>query len=224
MASPLGRLFGKSPITPIQQHMQLAQDSVQLLCELLAASMEQDPGRRAKFRDLTLEAARKARDLRRDLREHLPRGMMLAIPRSDLLVLIEIQQEIIEGVQALTRLLSARPPARSDAVDAAIGNLCDHLAEAAGHALAAIRELDEMLEVAFTHKERGPVDLALEALRGHLARCEARQTALIETIAADEATLSAVDAMLLYRIAEGMGDIIRRCHEVGEQLELLLAR
>ena len=42
MASPLGKLLGTSPIKPIQQHMQLAQDSVQGLCELLAACADGD--------------------------------------------------------------------------------------------------------------------------------------------------------------------------------------
>ena len=135
-----------------------------------------------------------------------------------------IQHGIVETVLALTRFLAARAPTRSAAVDAAIGDLCDSVAEASSHALAAIRELDEMLELAFTRKERGPVDEALGALRRQLGEGEARQTALIEAIAADEATLGAVDTLLLYRVADGIGDIIQRCHEIGEQLELLLAR
>ena len=224
MASPLGRLFGKSPITPIQQHMQLAQDGVQLLCEMLAASMAQDQPGRARLRNLSVDATAKARELRRAVRQHLPHGMLFAAPRDDLLALIEVQHEIIEETQALTQLLSVRAPARSDAVDSALGGLCDRLAEAAGLALAAIRELDELLEVAFAHRERSPVDRALEALRSQLGSCNAQQTAFLEAVAVDEATLGAVDAMLLYRVADRIGDIIRCCHDVGERLELLLAR
>ena len=224
MASPLGRLFGKSPITPIQQHMQLAQDCVQLLCELLAATADGEAARRGDIRPLVAEAAAKGRSLRRDIREHLPRGLMLAIPRNDLLALLDIQHAIVEGVQAQARLLCVRGLSVDAEIAAPLAGLCDHLAEAAGHALAAIRELDEMLEVAFTHKESGPVDAALGALRSRVERCDEQQTEFLEAIARREGDLPPVDAVMLYRLGEGLSDIILRCQEVGEQLELLLAR
>lgn len=224
MASPIGRLFGKSPVAPIQKHMQHGQECVQLLCELLAASADSHGGRRHEILALLGQRAGEARRLRRDIREHLPRGLLLAMPRADLLELLEIQQDIVNRAQSLARTPALRGLTLPDALAASLNALCTTLADAANHALAAIRELDEMLELAFTHKERGPIDNALEALFKRLEHCDDRQRQLIAAVAAQEDTLSPIDAMLLYQLADTLGQLVLRCGDVGEQLDLLLAR
>lgn len=224
MASPLGRLFGKSPIAPVQAHMQHAQECVQLLCELLAATAEHDARRRSDILALIARGAGEALALRHDIREHLPRGLLLAMPRADLLQLVDIQQDIVNRVQCAARLPGLRGLALPGSLAGEIDALCTTLADAAHNALAAIRELDEMVELAFMHRERGPVDAALEALTERVTRCNEVQQSLVLAIAAHESALPAVDAVLLYQLADALGQLALRCGDAGEQLALLLAR
>lgn len=224
MASPLGRLFGKSPIAPVQQHMRYAQECVQLLCELLAATADGNAERRMELLASVREHAVRARTLRHDIREHLPRGLLLALPRADLLGLVDIQQDLVNDVQRAARLPALRGLALPAVVATELDALCTALADAANNALAAIRELDELLEMAFTSREHGPVHAALGALSERLAHCEAAQERALAAIAAQEPSLPAVDAMLLYRLTESLGQLALRCGDVGEQLALLLAR
>jgi len=224
MASPLGRLFGKSPIAPIQQHMQLAQEAVQLLCELLTAAADGNRERSGEIRELIEECNARARALRHDVRMHLPRGLLLAMPRSDLLQLVEVQQAILIQVQLLSRPIAARGLHLDGPVRSAVEAFCSHLADAADKALTAIRELDEMLEVAFSGHERGPIHEALEALRIQMAACDATGQELITELVAAEAALPPVDAALLYRTVDALTGLAQRCSDVGDQIDLLLAR
>lgn len=224
MASPLGRLFGKSPIAPIQQHMQFAQEAVQLLCEAITATADGNRERAAEILALVETSVAGARALRHDVREHLPRGLLLAVPRADLLALIELQQGILSHVEAVLRPLAARGIQIDDGVRVAMDRLSSRLADAADKALAAIRELDEMLELAFSNRERGPVHEALDALREQLSLFDEEKQQLLMEIAAREASLAPVDAVLLYRCAEALGEVAGGCRDVGDQLDLLLAR
>ena len=224
MASPLGRLFGKSPIAPIQQHMQLAQESVQRICELFAALADEDAGRAAGIHGRLTGTVTEARGLRHEIRGHLPRGLLLAMPRADLLQLVDIQHAILTQALALASPLALRGVTLRGDLRAAVDTWCSHIADAADKALAAIRELDELLELAFVQHERGPVNDALEALRAELGHCDEQHRRVLGVLVASENSLGPVDAALLYTSCAALADLARRCSDVGEQLELLLAR
>jgi len=224
MASPLGRLFGKSPVAPVQQHMQLAQESVQRLCELFAALGDADAARAAEIHGRLETTVNEARKLRHDIREHLPRGLLLAMPRADLLHLLDIQHAILTRGLALATPLALRGVALPKDLRSAIDTWCSHIADAADKALTAIRELDEILEMAFVQRERGPVNDALDALRSELEHCEEQYRTVLGALVAGEAALAPVDAALLYASCAALADVARRCSDVGDQLELLLAR
>jgi phosphate/sulfate permease len=83
--SPLGKLFGRSPVAPLQHHMQHVEEGVQLLCQLLQASVDGEVTRVDEIHALIESNAEAVRDLHRDIRRHLPRGLLLAMPRPDLL-------------------------------------------------------------------------------------------------------------------------------------------
>ncbi len=224
MASPLGKLFGKSPIMPIQQHMQLAQESVQLLCELLAASADQDWPRVAEIETLIDSTALEARKMRREIRQQLPRGLLLAMPRPDLLELLDIQERIADRVREVARPVALRGMTFPAAMQSILDRLCSLLAATAGEALGAIRELDELIEQGFGKNEHRMMDKMLASLDRQVQRCDAQQQRLFRQICKSEESLPVLDAVFYYQIAAALGQLSEACGEVGEQLDLLLAR
>lgn len=164
MTSPLGKLFGRSPIEPIQQHMQLAQETVQLLCELLAASADQDWTRVAEIHSVIDSTTAEARKLRREIRQHLPRGLLLAMPRPDLLELLDIQNRITVCVREIARPVALRGMQFPPALQTILDKLCSLLAATVGEALTAIRELDELITQGFGKRERRIMEKMLISL------------------------------------------------------------
>lgn len=223
MVSPLGKLFGKSPIAPIQQHMQLAEETVQLLCELLAASADGNWRRVADIHGLIGALALEARKLRREIRRELPRGLLLAMPRPDLLELLDIQERLVDSVNDVSHPITLRSTQFPAPLQKAVDRLCSQLAEAAGQALAAIRELDEIIEQGFGGHERTRVRKMLTALERQVQRCDREQQKLFQQICKHEGSSPAVDVMFHYQICTALGALAASCGEVGEQLDLLLA-
>lgn len=223
MASPLGKLLGASPIRPIQQHMQLAQDSVQELCELLSACADGDWKRASSIYALIESTSAKTQRLRRDIRSQLPRSLWLAMPRGDILQLLDIQQRIADGVHTIAGPLTLRRMEFPGPIHNSLDKLCSELAASAGQALNAIRELDEMLEQGFSKRERSHVEKLLRALERQVERCEKQQRQFFKQICRCESSLSSLDALFFYRINDALAELVKDCAAVGEQLDLLLA-
>lgn len=224
MASPLGKLFGRSPIAPIQQHMQLAQETVQLLCEVLSACADDDFDRAEKLQRVIRETVADTRELRRDIRRHLPGGLMLAMPRPDLLTLLDIQERIAEYAADACGPVVLRRMRFSPALQKSLDQYCSLLAAAVGEALAAIRDLDEMLTQGFGTRERKAMEKMLTALQRQLTRCATQQQKLLREIVRQENTATPVESMFQYQIAGHLEQLARTLRDLGEQLDLLIAK
>ncbi|MFK8042533.1 DUF47 family protein [Congregibacter brevis] len=224
MTSPLGKLFGRSPIQPIQEHMQLAQETVQLLCELLAASADQDWNRVAEIHSVIDSTTSDARKLRREIRQQLPRGLLLAMPRPDLLELLDIQNRITVCVREIARPVALRGMQFPKQLQTILDKHCSLLAATAGQALTAIRELDELITEGFGQRERKIMEKMLGSLERQVRRCDAQQQRLVRQLGKTEDSFPVLDAVFYYQIATALAQLADACGEVGEQLELLLAR
>lgn len=223
MASPLGKLLARSPIAPIQRHMQFAEESVQLLCELVASAGDEDPARIAEIHTLIRATCGEARALRHDIRRELPVGLLLAMPRPDLLTLLDLQQKVCARACLAAQPLAVRGLRLPLALVKGTDKLCTQLAEVGSAALAAIRELDEMLEQGFGRRERQHVIRLLDALGRQVARCDAQQLRLTRQVRRQEKALDALDAVFLYQLLQDLSGVASHCGDVGEQLHLLLA-
>ncbi|MEL7045886.1 MAG: DUF47 domain-containing protein, partial [Pseudomonadota bacterium] len=80
------------------------------------------------------------------------------------------------------------------------------------------------LELAFVQRERGPVNEALDALRSQLKACEEQHGAVLAALAAHESSMTPLNAMFTYQVSAELAGLARRCGDVGDQLDLLLAR
>lgn len=101
-------LFGKSPFGSLQAHHAKVYACVQRLRPLFGAliegSDEQVTGLIKEICDLEHEAD----DIKNDLRDNLPRSLFLPAARSDLLVLLEVQDAIADAAQDAAILLRIR--------------------------------------------------------------------------------------------------------------------
>jgi hypothetical protein len=221
MVHPLGKLFGRSPVAPLQKHMQLVEESVQLLCELVE-SCAGDSSQREAIGAALLESVQSSRQLRREIRQQMPRGLLLAMPRHDLLALLAAQQQVAIQARHTSRPLLSRALNMPAGVRKPLQRLCSLLADGVSQAQAAVREMDEMLAQGFG-SEAKPLERALSALDRQCKRCGEQQRRCIEVLGAQESSLSPVDAMFLYQLIGDLDRLVEYIDEVGEQLRLIMA-
>lgn len=222
--NPISGLFGKSPIKPIEQHMDRANACAQELAGFFKAALANDWEEAAVIQQRIVDLEHEADRLKQNVRLHLPNSLFLPVPRSDLLELLNIQDKIANQAKDIAGLMLGRrmgiPPSMAPAMEQ---YLTCALA-ACSQALTAINELEELLEAGFRGRE---VDM-VEALIRELDRLEHDNDELQVQIRAQlfaiERELPPVDVIFLYKIIEWIGDLANRAQKVGGRLQILIAR
>ena len=93
------RLFGPSPIQPIQEHMETCADCVEKLAPYMNAVMTADWSEASSLYNEISELENKADDLKKQIRLGLPRSLFLPVSRTNLLDLVHTQDKIANSAQ-----------------------------------------------------------------------------------------------------------------------------
>ena len=94
ISTPIFNMFGRSPIRPLQAHMLAVQSSVDALLPFFEAVQKQDWSQAETLQQQIANFERDADELKKDLRLHLPKGLFLPVPRTDVLEILTMQDKI----------------------------------------------------------------------------------------------------------------------------------
>lgn len=222
--NPLGNLFGRSPIRPIQEHMQVADRAARLLIPLIQATVDGNMDQVKEIYQSIAEAEKEADTMKRSIRRHLPKSLFLPVPRSDLLELVAIQDQVANTAKDVGVLVMGRNMQFPEKIQKSVTDFTAACVATSNQALAAIQELDELLEVGFTGREVKRVESMLK----ELGKLEGRTDKLAVTLRAKlfkmEADLPPVDVMFYYRVLALMGTLADCAEKVGDRLQILMAK
>jgi len=220
----LGNLFGRSPIGPIQEHMQVANQAVQLLPDLLRACSAEDWDT-AKALHKEIEQAERAADkLKRSVRRHLPKSLFLPVPRSDLLGLVSMQDSVANTARDVAVIVMGRNMRFPESLQEGVLAYTEACAATANQALLAIQELDELLEVGFSGREVKLVEAMLKQLDKMERRTDKMAIDLRGKLFKLESELPPVDVMFYYRVLSLLGQVADEAEAVGDRLQVLMAK
>jgi len=222
--SPIAALFGKSPIKPIQEHMQVVEECVAELLPLFEALMALDHDRIVTAKDKIFELEQQADDIKNGIRAHLPVTLLLPVDRRDVLDLLHAQDSIADTAQDVAGLLVMRRMT----VPKVFGNklllFVQSNIEATQQCRAAINELDELLATSFRGRS---VDLVVEMineLNGIEDRADEEEMELASILFDHEDEMKPLDVVFWYDLLQTLGDVADYAEDVGDRLRLLIAR
>ncbi len=222
--NPLASLFGKSPIRPIQEHMQMANEAAEHLPELIQAAADEDWARAKEIHKAINDAERDADKMKRDVQRHLPKSLFLPVPRTDLLQLVNIQDQVANTAKDFASIMMGRDMRFPDALFPAVLELTGTCVACCQQALKAIQELDELLEVGFTGREVKLVESMIKELDKLERRTDKLATSLRAKLFRMESELPPVDVMFYYRVISLVGAVADEAETVGDRLQILMAR
>jgi predicted phosphate transport protein (TIGR00153 family) len=222
--NPLSGLLGRSPIGPIQEHMENVDRTAALLPALFGAAAAGDWATAADL-DKQIAAAEAAADkLKHSIRRHLPKSLFMPVPRADLLELVASQDRIATTAQKISATVVWRKQRFPAQVQTGVDELAVASAATSQQALIAIQELDELLEVGFTGAEVKRVEAMLRELSRMERRAQRLTGSLRSALLPLEAGLPPVDAVFCYETVSGLGALADNAKAVGDRLQILLAR
>lgn len=217
-------MFGNSPISPMQRHMDKVQACVVELIPFFEAALagNWDKAREEQKKISDLEAA--ADELKRQLRLNLPSGLMMAMSRVDLLETLSMQDRIANKAKDIAGLMLGRRMSFPDDIGTLMFDFLKRCIDATAQAQTAINELDELVETGFRGREVSLVESMILKLDEIEADTDNIEVEVRHKIFALEKELPPVDVMFIYQVIDWIGDLADLAQRVGSRLEIMLAR
>lgn len=224
MGNFISDMLSRSPVRPLQEHIETACEAAKLLPDLFVAANLNDW---QKVEELNLKIRKLENDadeLKLNIRSNLPKSLFMPVPRQDLLELVLVQDKVAnlsKKIAALVKLRKLQVPAQI--YDDFMGFVkCS--VKAANKAKKSVNELDELYVTGF----RGAEVKLVQALIAKLDAMETESDELQNLLQADlfsmEHKLPPVEVMFLYKLIDLVGDVADMAERIGRRLELLLAK
>jgi uncharacterized protein len=217
-------MFGRSPVKPLQMHIGKVLSCTRELPAFFDAVLREDweTAELQQQRIVTLE--HEADSLKKDLRLSLPKGMMLAMSRRDVLEVLTMQDRIANTAKDIAGLVLGRRMHFPPEVASELGRYVGRCIDAVAQADRAVNELDELVETGFRGREVNIVFGMLDELDKVEHDTDTLQRQIRARLFVLESSLPPVDVMFMYRIIDWIGDLADLAQRVGSRLMLMLAR
>ena len=217
-------LFGKSPISPLQQHMKKVHSCIKEFGVFAKAANAEDWEKAQAAQISIAQKEHKADKLKKKLRMNLPSTFMMPFSRRDLLDVLLIQDSIANITKDLAGLMMTRRMVFPKEFAEDFINLTGLCIKTSAAALVAINELDELLETAFSSRERKIVDQMIKKINELEHDTDIAQSKIREKLFALESSLAPVDVMFYYRAIEWLGETADAAQKVGSRFEVMLTK
>ena len=214
--------MGRSPIGPMQQHMSSAVACAREIGPLVAAMTGGDHSVISAQRATIDRLEHQADDIKHEIRSHLPRRLMLAIERRDMLEILDFQDSIADRAQDVAELADQRGMHLPRALVEPVTALAARVIAACEQAERIIQELDELVETGFAGREVGRVDEMITELGRIESETDALQDTACRALFSIEEELG-VATVYWHQIILWIANIADFAERVGNRLRLLIA-
>lgn len=223
MANVLANIFGKSPVRPLEKHIDIAFRCAKQLHGFFAAAIKGNWDKASSIRNEIEKLEHDADDLKKKIRLRLPKSLFMPVPREDLLELLLVQDKIANRTKDVSGIVMGRKMQIPATIAEQFLEFVDRNVDAAKQARKSVRELDELFTTGFRGAEVDLVSGLIEELDQIETDTDDKQAALRGALFAIEDTLNPVDAVFMYQVIERTGEIADMAERVGRRLELLLS-
>ena len=220
----ISSLFGKSPISPLQQHMKKVHSCIKEFGVFAKAANAEDWDKAQTAQISIADKEHKADKLKKKLRMNLPSTFMMPFSRRDLLDVLLIQDSIANITKDLAGLMMTRRMVFPKEFAEDFIKLTGLCIKTSAAALVAINELDELLETAFSSRQRKLVDQMIKKINELEHDTDIAQSEIREKLFALESSLAPVDVMFYYRAIEWLGETADAAQKVGSRFEVMLTK
>jgi predicted phosphate transport protein (TIGR00153 family) len=224
VGNPLLDLFGKSPVRPIQEHMQKVQASTSLLKSFVTAAQKSDWKKAESIQKEIVGLEREADKLKHSVRTHLPKRLFMPVSRNDLLELVTTQDHIAGCAKDVAGLMLGRKIRFPKTLYTQMKEYLQACIEVSAQALQAINEMDEVFEAGFGRREMRKVDAKIKEIGRLEKRTDKLQIKVRAALFKLETELPPVEVMFLYKIIKLIGDIADHAERTGNRMQILIAQ
>src|SRR5262245_55214336 len=102
-------LFGRSPFTPLQRHMEIVSICIHLLPSLFEALKKGEISAVEEIAAAITDSEHEADITKRDIRNHLPKSLFMPIDRGQFLEILTLQDQIANYAGKIANSVTLKP-------------------------------------------------------------------------------------------------------------------
>lgn len=221
--SSIMSMFAKSPLKPLQEHMQVSHQCAETLLPFLEATKNGDRLAAEKLHDKILYLEKEADTIKRDLRLNLPNGLFLSVRRNDVLTILTLQDHIANLAEDIAGMIMSRDMVFPESVQTDFLKLVARCIDASAQANVAIHELQNVCETGFKGRELDVLSNMIHELDTIEHETDDLQMVVRKDLYTIEKEIAPVDVMFLYKLIQMVGEIADTAERIGGQMQSLVA-
>jgi hypothetical protein len=222
--SPLASLMRQSPFKPVQEHMRVVSRCVAKVPALFDAMIKKDQKQIDALAVKIGELESEADQIKNEFRLHMPKRVLFAVARRDLLALIQQQDIIADTAEKIGQIVTQRVMEVPESIEEHLLNLVQSTTDICSQALAMIEQLDELLAVGFGGKQSDLVSEMIIDVKRSEHNIDFLIRDLNRALFSIEDQLSPVSVMFWYKLIDLIGEISNQAENMGDRLMLFIAR
>ena len=222
--SPFATLLRQSPFKPVQEHMRVVSRCVAEMQPLFDAIIKKDQEQINALAEKIGELESEADQIKNEFRLHMPKRVLFAVARRDLLALIQQQDIIADTAEKIGQIATQRVMEVPDSIQEPLFNLVQCTTDICSQAAAMIEQLDELLAVGFGGKQSDLVSEMIADVKRSEHNIDDLIMDLNRTLFSIEDQLNPVSVMFWYKLIDLIGEISNQAENMGDRLMLFIAR
>jgi len=218
----LGKLFGKSPIAPLQLHMERVVECVDQVTTLLEALLQGTLADIEQHARKISKLEHKADLMKDEIRGNLPRSLFMPIDRGYLLEILSVQDSIADKVEDIAILLTYKDLEIPETVIEPLTTFTEKNLEAFHAAHSVIAELGNLAESGFGGAEARDVADVIQHVAELEHEADVIQRDLLKTVYGLEKKMSMGDFFLLQKLIKAIGGISNLSENLADRVRIIL--
>jgi predicted phosphate transport protein (TIGR00153 family) len=219
-----GRVLGKSPFGPIKEHVDKVNESAKLLIPFMDSVLTQDWEKATQIKEQIVNLEIVADEIKLNLRLFLQKSLLLPVPRSELLQILEYQDMVANLSKEIAETVLVRRMSIPQALSNPFVEFLTNAVNIANRSYKAISELEDLLEVGFKGRE---VEIASQ-LADDVHKAETKNEKLgyelKVVVCGPESDLQPLEVFFLYQVVNQIEKLSKTADKIASHFQLLLAR
>jgi predicted phosphate transport protein (TIGR00153 family) len=219
-----GKQFTRSPFKATRKHMRIASESTAFLPDVLQACFRNDRKALEETRQAISELAVDSGGLLKELQLQLPDASGIPLERRDLFHVLEIQEGIVDRMQAITALLLDLPMDVPKDMRKPLVRLVDRCVVATEVAYEIVKSIEKVVEAGFKGAQ---VEAARQLVQDVMAietEADAIRSDITRLLFAECREMDPVAVVFLYQLVGWIDDLANFSAKLAIRSQLLLVR
>lgn len=217
-------LFGTSPFIPIMEHMKRVKECVDLLPSFFDKYLEKDyEGAKAIFKEIC-KKEHEADEIKKDIRDKLPKNYMLPVARPDILNYLKQQDNIADAAEDSGALCMLKDLSLPKEFHPLLKELLDRNIKSVCKTAQISASLSDLTRSGFNKKVAEKVHDMIKEVEFMEWECDKLQMSFFKKLFQIEKEMDPISIILWFDIVHEITDLSNSSENVGEQMRMMIAK